>query len=134
MEEKTISQAWKARSITGCLLLILAFIGLIITDVRHDGGWFYWRLLIPVYAIASLWLSWYLRKKNHGLGLKLIWQELLHWLGLVLAVLLLSSLVNIGIIGRFEAGLIILIMLALTTFLAGIYTEYSFMALVLCQC
>ena len=55
-----------------------------------------------------------------------IWHEILHWAGLTLSVFLISKFVSIGIMGRFEAGLMVLSMLALTTFLAGIYIEVSF--------
>ena len=120
------AKTWKIRFIFVCLLVILAFIGLVVTDVKEDGGWWYWRLIIPVFAISSIWLSWYMRKKSLPQKGRLIWQELVHWLGLVFAVLLVSKIVNIGIMGRFEASIMILILLALTTFTAGVYTEFTF--------
>ncbi len=55
-----------------------------------------------------------------------VWHEVLHWAGLTLGVFLISRFVSIGLMGRFEAGLVVLSMLALTTFLAGIYIEVSF--------
>jgi len=48
------------------------------------------------------------------------------WFGLFLAVFLISMFVNIGLIGRFEAGLIVLVFLALNTFITGIYVESTF--------
>lgn len=55
-----------------------------------------------------------------------IWHELVQWLGLALAVYLVNVFVNVGLIGRFEAGLIVLTMLALNTFITGIYVESTF--------
>ena len=55
-----------------------------------------------------------------------LWHECVHWLGLVLAVYLISVFVKIGLMGRFEAGLVVLVLLALTTFIAGIYLEPTF--------
>ena len=61
---KTHKHPWKSRFIVSIILLVLAFLGLIITDVTKDGGWIYWRIITPIFAIVSLWLSWYLRKRN----------------------------------------------------------------------
>lgn len=116
---------WKIRFIASLLLLILGFLGLIITDIFRDGGWLYWRIITPVYALISLLMSWYLRK-NEKFSFSELWHELLHWFGLILAIYLLSKFVSIGVMGRFEAGLVALSMLALTTFLAGIYIEVTF--------
>ena len=127
MEETKIHpHPWTTRLIASGILLVLAFLGLIITDIEKDGGWLYWRIITPVYAIVALWLSWYLRKKNHAISVVSIWHEIFHWIGLILAIYLVSRFVNIGLMGRFEAGLVVLTLLALTTFLAGIYIEITF--------
>ena len=55
-----------------------------------------------------------------------VWQELLHWAGLMLAICLISYVVHIGLQNRFEASIEVLILLALTTYLAGVYIEVSF--------
>ena len=126
MSEKTVHKyRWKIRFIVSLLLLILGFLGLIVTDVFKDGGWLYWRIITPVYALLSLWMSWYLRDKE-DFSFSDLWHEILHWFGLILAIYLLSKFVSIGVMGRFEAGLVALSMLALTTFLAGIYIEVTF--------
>lgn len=130
MEEKhTHPHPWKTRLISSLILIVLAFLGLILTDVEKDGGWFYWRFITPFYAVVSLYLSWYLRTKKHAVHMTTIWKDIFHWVGLILSVYLVSRFVSIGIMGRFEAGLIVLSMLALTTFLAGIYIEITFVVI-----
>jgi len=127
MQEQTSSHPWRIRSMIGLLMLILSFIGLIITDSMKEGAWLYWRAISPVYAILSISLGWYLRSKN---SIKLrteIWQDVLHWLGLIFSVYIVSTFVNIGLVGQFEAGLTVLVLLAVTTFLAGIYHDIIFM-------
>ena len=127
MEGSQEKHPWRIRLIIGLLMLILSFVGLIITDATKDGAWMYWRAMTPIYALLSITLSWYLRSKT---DLKLateIWQEILHWMGLILSVYLISTFVNIGLIGRFEAGLTVLVLLAVTTFLAGIYHDVIFL-------
>lgn len=126
MQKPELRKILKIRFIAGLFLLFLGFLGLIITDVQRDGGWLYWRIIIPFFALVSLWMSWYLREKKH-FTLSDIWHEILHWLGLILAIYLLSRFVTIGLLGRFEAGLVALSMLGLATFLAGIYIESTFL-------
>ncbi|MDN3504100.1 MAG: hypothetical protein P0S95_00825 [Rhabdochlamydiaceae bacterium] len=118
---------WRARLVVGIIMLLLSFIGLIVSDLFKGGAWTYWRIMVPVYAALSIWLSWYLRKKTKKVSAIRIWHELLHWAVLVVAVYLVSMFVSMGIIGRFEAGLEVLIMLALTTFLAGVYHDMIFL-------
>jgi len=117
---------WRAKLITGLIMLILAFIGLVIADLSQGGAWDYWRVMVPVFALLSLWLSWYLRKKKHSMTFVKIWHEIIHWLGLLLAVYMVSAFVNIGILTRVQASLMVITLLALTTFIAGIYIEPTF--------
>ena len=58
-----------------------------------------------------------------------IWREVVQWVGLGLAVYLISIFVNVGVIGQFQAGLMTLTLLALNTFTTGIYVEATFLAI-----
>ncbi len=119
----------RMRLIISLVMLILAFVGLVISDVHQDGAWDYWRIMVPVFAVLCLFLSWYLRRKKHVITATTIWHEVVHWLGLFLAVYLVSLFVDIGIIGSFQAGLVTLILLALTTFIGGVYVEITFLVI-----
>lgn len=117
---------WKARLSVGIIMLALAFLGMVVTDVRSVGGWDYWKWMVPVYALLALWLSWYVKRKQQTLSPITIWHEVLHWLGLIGAIFLVSHLVHLGTISRFIAGIFHLILLSLALFLAGIYIESIF--------
>jgi len=117
---------WKVRLMVAILMLGFSFVGLIVSDFRQNGAWNYWRVMVPVFAFLCLFLSYYLRRKQKIITPITIWHELLQWLGLALAVYLVSIFVNIGLLGRFEAGLVVLTMLALNTFITGIYIEITF--------
>ncbi len=121
------SHPWKARFVIGLIMVCLSFIGLVVTDIWKDGAWNYWRFASLVYAAMCMWLSWYLRKKQHSISFSKLWHEIIHWIALILAVFLFSLYTEMGIMGRFEAGLAILTLLALTIFLGGIYIEPSFL-------
>lgn len=118
---------WMARFSVSLIMLILGFIGMIVADVHRDGSWLYWKWIIPVYAILALWLSWYVRQRSDTLRIVTLWHELLHWLGLIASVFLVSFFVHQGIMSRFVAGLFDLTLLALALFIAGIYIETTFL-------
>lgn len=120
---------WRARLAVGLIMLVLAFIGLVVTDVRDSGGWDYWLWIVPVYALLALWLSWYLRHHSHSLSLVSIWHEIVHWAILGASVVLVSVFVQQGILGRLVAGLFVLTLLAQAVLLAGIYIDTTFIAI-----
>lgn len=117
---------WKVRLFVGLIMLMLGFIGLVITNAEKEGAWDYWRWTACIYAALSLALNWHLKKIGWKKELVTVWQEILHWSGLMLAIWLISYVVHIGLQNRFEASLEVLILLALATYLAGIYMETSF--------
>ena len=118
--------AWRARFIVGFLMLAIAFLGMIFTNITSQGGWIYWRTMTPIYALLSIGLSLYLRKMKFSDTVTNVWHEIWHWFGLLLAVFLLSKLVDMGFINQLQAGIQVLLLLALATFLAGVYIESTF--------
>ena len=117
---------WKARLGVGIIMLALAFLGIIITEIKSQGGLDYWKWVIPFYAISALWLSWYVKRRQQTVKPITLWHELLHWAGLYCAILLVSHLIDIGTMSRLIAGIFQLLLLSLAVFLAGIYIESIF--------
>lgn len=120
---------WRARLIVGLVMLVLAFFGLVVTDLWKNGAWDYWRYVSPLFALLSLWLSWNMRRGGVKEHATTIWHEGAQWLGLIGAVWLVSGFVDLGLVGRFEASMQVLVLLALTVFTNGIYTEHSFIVI-----
>ncbi len=114
------------RLMIGLIMLGLSFVGLIVSDIRQNGAWNYWRVMVPLFAVLCLFLSWYLRHKQRLISPTTIWHELVQWFGLALSVYLISVFVKIGLMGRFEAGLVVLTLLSLNIFITGIYVEATF--------
>jgi len=121
-----IHKRWKARLIVCLSMLVLAFVGLIIMNLHAKTYWFYSRIMAALYAILSIWLFWYLNRGQHKVTRSTIWHQLLHWIGLLFAIYLISIFVSTGVMGTTQAGLVTLTLLALTIFLAGVYTDISF--------
>ena len=118
---------WKARLFVSLTMLGLAFLGLIIMDLHQRSYWVFSQIMSGLYAILSIWLYWYLNRGEQKVNGTTIWHQLLHWLGLLLAVYITSIFVSTGVMASIQAGLMTLTLLALTIFLAGVYTDTSFM-------
>jgi hypothetical protein len=102
-------------------LILLSIIGIGITDFSPSESRRYWLAMVPVFAAACLILEW---SRARGRGQKwttIVRTQLLLWLGLLLAVFLVYLLLHTGRLDNENTGLIILLLLALTTFFAGIH-------------
>lgn len=123
----TPHRRWKARLFVSICMLVLALVGLIIMNIHSPAYWFYTQIMAGIYAVLSIGLFWYLNRGEHKIHRSTIWHQLLHWLGLICVIYLIAIFVNTGIMGSTQAGLVTLTCLALTIYLAGIYSDISFM-------
>ena len=122
-----ISRRWKARLFVGLAMLIMAFVGLIIMNIHSRTYWIYSQIMAFAYAIMSIGLFWYLNRGEHKMTSTTLWHQLVHWIALICAIYVTALFVSSGVIGTTQAGLITLLLLALTVFLAGVYSDPSFM-------
>ena len=127
METAHPKHPWWARLAVGIAMLALAFLGVILTDLESSGDWEYWKWTVPAYAVLALWLSWYIRRSKETVSPVTLWHEILHWIGLFGAVVLVSTFVEMGLLSRSLAGLFVLTLLALTVFTVGVYIESTFL-------
>jgi len=122
------SKRWKARLIVSLIMLALAFVSLIIIGL-HKAYWIFTCIMAGADAILSIWLVWYVRR-NQTKGPPFpgkLWHMILHWIGLIAVMYLIAVFINYGVISHTEAGLFALLVLALTLYLAGVYTDTIFM-------
>lgn len=127
MEKNNALHPWTARFAVGIIILLLTFIGLILTNMKASGAWRFWQITTIIIALLALGLSFYLKHKNAISTPVLIWHELLHWLGLIGSVYIMSIYVDIGIISPFLGTLGVITLIAQAIFLAGIYIESTFL-------
>jgi|GEM_PF-933150 hypothetical protein len=132
MEDKRIIKlrphAWKARLIVSLILLIASTVGVIITYFSPAFAWSYWCYMVIFFALLCIWLSWYVAR-HHQVDKNVIWREILHWLGLMIAVLIISFVVKSGLISYLIGALFVLVLLGLTLFLAGVHFDAVFMVI-----
>lgn len=116
----------RSRSGEGLLLILAALsaIGIGITDFAPEYGFRYWLAMVPAFAIASTVTAWSRARRAGVSGTTVIRDQLFHWLGLALAVQLVFMLQWTGRLNNADAGLVALLALSLTTFLAGVHFDW----------
>lgn len=122
---------WRSRMIVSTILLLLSLIGVIITCADRTSSFsrWYWTGAVVAFAVLCLWLNRIdLPAPRRVKGLA-VWHAVLHWGALLVIILHVHLLVYAGIADNITAGLVILMLLALTTFLAGIYYDSTFILL-----
>lgn len=114
---------WTVRLSIAMAMLLLAFIGIMATNILSTGAWVYWKAIVPIYGALALFLSWYVRRTTDVVKPITLWHELLHWIGLILAIFLVEIYVDCGLLSRTLASLFALTLISLTVFTIGIYIE-----------
>ncbi len=116
---------WKVRLVVVLTILVLSFIGIVIAAFNPSGSWLYWRYVVHLMAILSLWLTWYMRRnlQQGGVG---FWRVFLHWLGALITIYILAALVDIGVVGNLAAGMLGMELVGLSFYLAGLYIDMSY--------
>jgi hypothetical protein len=103
------------------VLIALSIIGIGITDFSPADSYKYWVAMVPLFCGACLILEW---SRVRGKGYKwttILRTQLLHWVGLLVAVRLVFEMLHKGRLDNENTGLVILLLLALSIFIAGIH-------------
>ena len=103
-------------------LVVLSLIGITYTDFSLSNSYWYWEAMVPVFGIVCVVTGWSHAQDSNSRW-ELIRTQMLHWGAFLLAmylVLMQQILQNTNI------GLILLLMLAFSTFLAGVYINWRF--------
>ena len=103
------------------ILIGLSIIGIGITDFSPADGYKYWVAMVPIFCAACLILEWSRVRDRGYRWTTLLRTQLLHWAGLLVAVRLVFEMLHTGRLDNENTGLVILLLLALSTFIAGIH-------------
>jgi hypothetical protein len=127
--DSLLKRFWQGLStdeIVLAVLVLLSFIGIGVSDFSTRTGLWYWVFMVPVFGATCLFTQWSNARAGGQVWYKLIWTQVLHWGGLLLAIYLVYLLMSARGMDSANVGLVIVTMLALTTFLAGVYTGWLF--------
>ena len=108
------------------LLLVLSLIGIGITDFSPDDGYWYWIIMIFVFALSSMLMGWLQSKKKSGDFNRLLYEQSIHWGCSLLVVFGAFSILHAGKLTSETTGLVILLILSLSTCLDGLRVGWRF--------
>jgi MFS family permease len=135
MPEETLPFAARANAILAAVkaeewiylaIMLLLMIGVGITDYAPASSWLYWVFMVAALGMAAIVVE---KLNTHAKGipfLKLLAVQLLHWGATLAAVLVSLSLVHTGRLTYEGSGLVVLLLLALATFLDGFHVGWRF--------
>lgn len=108
------------------LLLILSLVGIGIMDFSPSDGYGYWLILVFVFGLFAMIIGW-LQSKHRSDDFKIILREQsIHWATSLLVVGGAFLIHQSGRIAEEDAGLIILLILSLSTILDGLRVGWRF--------
>lgn len=118
------SAGWKTQFYVLCAMLLMALVGMGLSQAMENGAWAYWLFVVVVYAGLGMWRT--TRKaKQEGRPVKaLISRELIHWSVLLAFLGILLLLERREIIDRESASDFALLLLAFSCCLAGLHFDW----------
>ncbi len=110
-------------------LLMLAILGIGITDVSPTRSYWYWILMVPVFGGACAWMGRERGRKDGQSRWSFLQVELFYWLSVLASIQVVYFLFRSGRIDGENTGLIVLLILALSVFQAGFRLGWRLCAL-----
>ena len=108
------------------ILMFLSVLGVGITDAFGRISHWYWLAMVPVFFGSCLYLEWQTALESGVPTKAILLKQIQHWFGLLAGIYLTFRLRDIGSFDNQTTGLILLLLLALTTFLAGVTMGWLF--------
>jgi hypothetical protein len=106
------------------LLVLLAVVGIGITDFSPQFSHWYWLAMVIVIGIACVVMEWSRARKKGLSAATIVKKEVFIWLSVLVAVNLVYFLFQSGRLDSENTGLVILLILALAAFLAGMRQDW----------
>jgi hypothetical protein len=110
------------RELPYVVVLILTLFGVAYASFSRQSIVGYWEFLTPVIGVLCVFTAWR-HAPDRAARLRLVWTQALHWLAFLVAMnlLLLSGVAST--LSADASGLVILTLLALGTFVAGVHIQ-----------
>lgn len=106
------------------ILVLLAGGGIGVTTFSPQRGFHYWLAMVPLFGGVAAYLAYERARARGESPAGPLRAQLFHWIGLLGAFQLVFLMKNAGQLEYDALGLVALTVLALTTFLAGVHTDW----------
>jgi hypothetical protein len=120
----TIPPSWKVGAIAAIIMVLLALLGVGLTTTNSSVAPTYWISLVPLYGALCVFTAW--RRHDKQLERREVIRQVLHWVGIGVALALDFFIRGTGVETGVAAGLNAVLLLALGCFLAGIHLDWLF--------
>ncbi len=125
--ERRVERSSRIEDAVLILLILLSLIGVGVTEFSPTDGYWYWMFMIMIFGVISTGLAFFESKKMDGAVVKEVLAiQAIHWLGSMLTVVGVFLLLQAGRLHHENSGLVILLILALATFIDGIHLGWRF--------
>jgi hypothetical protein len=114
------------RALIAGVLVLLVMVGLFLSNFAVNKALGYWELMFPVFGVACVWHE----LAGGAAYVKPLWRILVrqafHWLFPIVAVRVLFLQHARGQMSADSVALVVLVLLAVTCFLAGVHFDHTF--------
>jgi hypothetical protein len=120
---------WRAvhrKLLVAGVLTLLTMIGLFLTNYRPADAFWYWAAMFPAFGLISIAHAVTMPRAPGEALQYVILRQLLHWLGPIAGLWLLFLQLQGGQMDRSAVGLMTLLLLAATSYLAGVHLDRGF--------
>lgn len=105
-------------------LVLLSFVGFVVSAFSTRGSFQYWLVIAPLFALVSIFAAWTRERRRGQSAQEILKLQVLHWLVLPVSVYLIYRLEMSGRLDAGDAGVVALLAIAITTFLAGVHFDW----------
>lgn len=118
---------WKSRLIIATLMILLSLTAILISYFSSKLFETYNQIMAALFTILAIGLQTRINKYTKNKPVINIWHYWLHWAGLLIMIYITTLFKSSGIMDSNQVGLLSLCLIALTTFLAGVYFDPVFL-------
>jgi hypothetical protein len=120
-----IARSWRVATVVALIMTLLALLGVGLATASKEVAPVYWISLVPIFGVLCMGTAW-ARTRHSGGGGIAVTRQLLHWLGIGVALALEFLVRRSGEESSTAAGQNALLVLALGCYLAGVHLEWMF--------
>lgn len=108
------------------LLIVSSLAGIYITNFNPDDGYGYWLLMVFVFGLLSVFVTWLQSKSSEANFGQVLKAQGMHWLHTIIVVIAALFLNKTGQLIGVAADLVILLVLGLSAMLNGYHVGWEF--------
>ena len=114
----------KIRMYVYMVLIALSIGGIAIMDYSEKYGLWYWLAMAVIFGAASVGLAWHNVSYTGETRWHQVRRQVLHWLTLIVGILLVFLMQRFEVLDATTSGIVALLMLSVTTVLAGVHFDW----------